>query len=524
MSKIIDFMTFRSYFKKRTERVVYNEIQEFKQKLNKEAENIRNLLQNMANGKVEIPKFPIQPPQILPGVVPKGATAPVMAADNIAYSFFGDNFCNYGGYGYPGYQYLAELTTRPEYRAFSDANALEITREWITIHSTSADKADKEVNKKIEIIEQKLKELDLRNTIKLAAEHVDWFGRAQLFIDIEGANRAIPLIMTSNFIPKGSLKGVYAVEPVWTTPSYYNAIDPGQADFYKPHIWFMMGYEVSATRLLTIVTRVLPDLLKPAFNFSGISLSQLAQPYVEIWLRTRQSIADLINNFSILALKTNMAQILQDGDSGQSILNRARLFTQTRSNQGLMLLDMNTEELTQLAVPLAGLSELQSQAQQHMCTVAGIPAVKLLGIAPSGFNASADDEIRVFYDKKRAEQESYWRKPIETVIKLIMLSEFGEIDDTIGFTFNPLWQMSAKEKAEVGLMDSQAAGTYIQNGVLSNIEVREAIARDPESGFNGIDVEDTADLVPPDLGNTEKQEQQEEPYAEATSEGQSKAA
>ena len=131
---------------------------------------------------------------------------------------------------------------------------------------------------------------------------------------------------------------------MWITPTGYNALDPTAPDFYRPNRWWMLGTEVHASRLMTIITRNVPDMLKPAFNFSGISMSQLAQPYVENWLRTRQSVSDLINNFSITALATGMDQVLQGGDddtidAANEVLKRAELFTLMRSNKGLMLLD-----------------------------------------------------------------------------------------------------------------------------------------------------------------------------------------
>ena len=197
------------------------------------------------------------------------------------------------------------------------------------------------------------------------------------------------------------------VEAVWTTPAGYNALDPAAPDFYKPSSWFMLGQEVHASRLMTVVTRPLPDILKPAFNFAGMSLSQLAEPYVDNWLRTRQSVADLINNFSTTALKTSMDQILQGDDDGADLLNRADLFTATRSNKGLMLLDMEREELVQINTPLSGLHELQAQSQEHMCSVSRMPAIILTGISPSGLNASSDGEIRIFYDWIAAQQEAH---------------------------------------------------------------------------------------------------------------------
>jgi hypothetical protein len=285
------------------------------------------------------------------------------------------------------------------------------------------------------------------------------------------------------------------VEAVWTTPAGYNALDPAAPDFYKPSKWFMLGQEVHASRLLTVVTRQLPDILKPAFNFAGMSLSQLAEPYVDNWLRTRQSVSDLLNNFSITALATSMDQVLQGDDDGADLFARAELFTATRSNKGLMLLDKDREELVQINTPLSGLHELQAQSQEHMCSVSRMPAIILTGISPSGLNASSDGEIRIFYDWVASQQETHWREPLEVILKAVQLSLFGEIDPDIDFTFVPLYQMTPKELAEIRLSDSQAATAYIAAGVIYPSAERERLARAPDSGDQGLDT--TVELVPP---------------------------
>ncbi|WP_163360700.1 anti-CBASS protein Acb1 family protein, partial [Klebsiella aerogenes] len=74
----------------------------------------------------------------------------------------------------------------------------------------------------------------------------------------------------------------------------YNTTNPLAADWYKPALWYVQGRPVHATRLLTFVGREVPDLLKPAYSFGGLSMSQMAKPYVDNWLRTRASVADLI--------------------------------------------------------------------------------------------------------------------------------------------------------------------------------------------------------------------------------------
>lgn len=434
--------------------------------------------------------FPVKPPELAPGVVPAGRSAPVMATDSNPYAFAA---ATYPGGGFPGFSYLSQLATRPEYRAFASALSTELTREWLEF--TSKEDDDTNNADKIKAIEEEFKRLNVRGVIQKAAEHDCYFGRGQIFIDIAGADRNTPLILDPRTIKKGSLERVVPVEAVWTTPAAYNALDPAAPDFYRPAKWFMLGQEVHASRLMTVVTRPLPDILKPAFNFAGISLSQLAEPYVDNWLRTRQSVSDLLNNFSITALKTSMDQVLQGDDDGSDVIARAELFTATRSNKGLMLLDKDREELVQINTPLSGLHELQAQSQEHMCSVSRTPAIVLTGISPSGLNASSDGEIRIFYDWIAAQQEAYWREPLEVILKAVQLSLFGEIDPDIGFNFIPLYQMTPKEESDIRLQDSQADCAYIAAGVVDPSEVRERLAKDPNSGFMGLDT--SVELVPP---------------------------
>ena len=434
--------------------------------------------------------YPIKPPKLMPGVAPAGVAAPVMSMDANPYTFAAQQF---PGGGFPGFAYLSQLATRAEFRQMASALATELTREWLEFTSKQDDDTDSA--EKIKLIEAEFKRLNVRAAIQTGAEHDCYFGRAQIFLEIAGADRSTPLILDPRTIKKGSFTRIVPVEAVWTTPAGYNALDPAAPDFYKPSSWFMLGQEVHASRLMTVVTRPLPDILKPAFNFAGMSLSQLAEPYVDNWLRTRQSVSDLLNNFSITALATAMDQVLQGDDDGSDLFARAELFTATRSNKGLMLLDKDREELVQINTPLSGLHELQAQSQEHMCSVSRMPAIVLTGISPSGLNASSDGEIRIFYDWIAAQQEAYWREPLEVILKVVQLSLFGEIDPDIGVKFVPLYQMTAKEEAEIREANSRTATAYIDRGVIDASEERERLARDPNSGYQGIAAD--AVIVPP---------------------------
>jgi phage-related protein (TIGR01555 family) len=461
--------------------------------------------------------YPIKAPNLHPSVVPSGTT-PAVAMDDVSYA----QFSQYAQVnGFPGYPYLASLATRAEYRAFASALATEITREGIELVSTGD--SGEVHTEKIKRLNQELRRLGVMQVIQTAAEQDCLFGRAQILINLRGHDQTTPLVLSPVTVERDSLVGVKAIEAVWTTPAAYNALDPSAVDFYKPSMWFMVGQKIHASRLMTIITRPVPDILKAAFNFGGISLSQLAEPYVNNWLRTRQAVADLVNNFSITALATSMDQVLQGNDDGSDIFARADLFTKTRSNRGLMMLDKEREEIVQTNTPLGGLHELQSQAQEHLCSVSRIPAVKLLGISPSGLNASSDGEMRAWYDWVAAQQESYWRKPIETILKVMQLSLFGEIDNEIGFEFVSLYQIDPTAEAQIRLNDSSAASTYIAAGVISPEEERKRLAADKNSGYNGINTDLPVFTPPQEAPEGETDPIQEDAYDKSVSEAQHNA-
>ena len=302
----------------------------------------------------------------------------------------------------------------PQETAESEAEAEEKEQKREEREKRKKEKADK-----IKQIEDEFERLQVRDHFKLAAIHDGFFGRGHIFLDfgqdeaVEPGELATPIgnsrnEMSRQKIPKGSLRAIRNVEPVWTYPTTYNATNPLQDDWYNPQVWYVMGQQVHASRLLTFIARPVPDMLKPAYAFGGLSMSQLAKPYVDIWLKTRKSVGDLIHSFSVMVLKTDMqADVQLGGDS--SLMARVDMFNALRDNNGTFVLNNATEDFMNVSASLGGLHELQAQAQEHMASVARIPLVKFTGISPTGLNASSEGEMRAYYDTIHAYQENFFR-------------------------------------------------------------------------------------------------------------------
>ena len=429
-------------------------------------------------------------PSLPDGVKPNG-----IAMDSSPLGNFGAD-CFFGT-GFIGYPRLAELAQISEYRSVSETTANEMTRQWIEIKSVG----EEDNSEAIKQIEECYERLNVRGMFRKAIETDGLFGRGQILVQIKDhdGKLANPLLLTEKTIAKGSLKALVNIEPMWTTPAPYNAIDPTLPDFYKPKAWYVMAQEIHASRLFTLISRPVPDMLKPAYNFGGVSMTQLMMPYVERWLRTVDSVSDLLHSFSLSGIKTDMSAILSGSDDGDTnIMLRAELYNRLRDNRGLMLLSKDEEEFFQFNTPLSGLDALLAQSQEQMAAPSHTPLVKLLGITPSGLNASTEGEIAVYYDYIRAMQENLLRDPLDKLLKLVQLHLFGKVNDNITFDFVPLQQMSETELSTIRKSDTDRDVAYIQAGVVSAEEVRGRLASEPDSGYNGIDVEDVPEI--PDDG------------------------
>lgn len=431
-----------------------------------------------------------------PGVAPSG-----MAMDSapIGQGWASSAFSAAGveGISFLGYPVLAEMAQRPEYRVMVETVANECTRRWIRF--TSKDGTDN--SDRISELEAEFKRLDVRRHFQRATEVDGFFGRGHLLIDTgDGDNpdeMATPIgdgwnAVSRAKIKKGSIKRLRVIEPVWVAPAAANYTDPLAPDWYKPITWYVMSRQVHATRLLTFIGREVPDLLKPAYSFGGLSVPQMAKPSVDNWLSTRQGVNDIITAFSTFVLYGNLAISLEEG--GDQIFRRAEFFNRMRDNRGLMIIDKDTEEFQNVSAPLSGLEGLQAQAQEHMASVSHIPTVKLLGIQPAGLNASSEGELRSFYDWIHSYQEHLYREPLHCLMGLVMLSLWGKTDDAIDFEFEPLWSLDEKAQAEVDKIRADTDQVLIDVGALSPEESRSRVARDPQSDYSSIDVNDVPDL------------------------------
>lgn len=153
-------------------------------------------------------------------------------------------------------------------------------------------------------------------------------------------------------------------------------------------------------------------------------------------------------------------------------------------NEGLTLLDKD-DTFAATAYSFAGLSDMLLQFGQQLSGASGIPLVRLFGQSPAGLSSTGDADIRMYYDNINAAQEAKLGQALETVLKVLARSETGAAPpDDLEYSFNPLWQMSATDKANVAKTNAETVIGGFEAGLVDRATAMEELRA--SAGDTGI--------------------------------------
>ena len=143
---------------------------------------------------------------------------------------------------------------------------------------------------------------------------------------------------------------------------------------------------------------------------------------------------------------------------------------------------------------LAGVTDIVRQSMEFVAAMFNEPVTKMWGLSPNGFS-TGDMELQNHYDNIKAQQEKMYGEAIRRVLRVLQQNRYGEIDDSIIFTFNPLSEDDERKIAETNKIQADTDAVLISTGVISEDEARERLIADANSGYNTLQERDE-DLPP----------------------------
>ena len=344
------------------------------------------------------------------------------------------------------------------------------------------------------------------------ADGIRWsrlYGGAIVVIQIDGQDYSTPLNPDS--ISEEAVKGLLVLDRWMLNPSYNELNrDPGP-DYGLPIYYdvvtaapFLPGLRLHCSRVLRFDGVGLPFRQRLAENGWGMSvLERLYDRLVAFDSGTMGSAQLLFKAYlRTYKVKDYTRLMAVGGDRVEGFVRTMEMMRMMQSNEGLTIIDAD-DELETHSYSFAGIPETLLILGQQISGALGIPLVRLFGQSPAGMNATGDSDIRLYYDMVLATQEARLRRPLNKLFDLVYRSTLGRAPpDEWSFKFNPLWQLTEIEKAEVAQRDADTIKLMHDSGVITTaIALKELKQSSILTGrFTNItdeDIEESEEAPPP---------------------------
>lgn len=399
--------------------------------------------------------------------------------------------------------------------AVIDSVAEDMTRAGLDI-TTGEDDED------IKDLQSSISRLRLWHSFQLLAKWGRLYGGAIGVLQIEGQDLSTPLDIET--VSEGQFKGIvvfdrWQLNPVMThviesgpdmgLPSHYQIVNnPTQLDPEAPTATGMQT--VHYTRCLRYIGIELPYFQAITEMMWGESVLERLFDRLIAFDNATMSSASLIDRANLRTVQVqNLREIIAAGGPAyEGLLAQFEMMRSVQVNEGLTLLDKE-DTFASTAYSFAGLSDMMLQFGQQLSGASGIPLVRLFGQSPAGLSATGDADIRLYYDNINAQQEAKFRTGWGTVLKVMWRSTYGApAPKDLEFTFAPLWQMSAMDKANIAKTNAETISGAHQEGLINKPTAMKELRQ--SAGDTGV----FSNITDEDIAKAEEQALEEPPMPE----------
>lgn len=341
------------------------------------------------------------------------------------------------------------------------------------------------------------------------ADVIKWsrlYGGAIGVLQIKGQKLDTPIDPDS--VSEGQFQGIVVYDrwqliPVLTEiinsgpemglPIYYDIVlgsnlnDPGQVPGEEGHTTNPTGQvRVHHSRCIRMEGIHLPFFQAITEMMWGESVLERMWDRLIAFDTATMSVASLVNRAQLRTIGIDgLREILAAGGPAQeALIAQFHYMAMVQQNEGITLIDKE-DTFASTAYTFSGLSDTMIQFGQQVSGASNIPLVRLFGQSPAGMNATGEADIRLYYDSINAKQESMLRVPFEVLLKVMWRSVTGQsIPKDMTFTFTPLWQMSAMDKATVAKTNTDTIIEAHEAGAIDTPTMMKELKQ--SSGANGL--------------------------------------
>lgn len=320
--------------------------------------------------------------------------------------------------------------------------AVDACRNW---RNWQADKAQ------IELIEAEEDRLNVKGKILEALLKARLFGGAAVFIGTGERDTASEL--KPDRVGKGGIKYLTVMTRRQLSATEIEQ-DPQSPRFGKPKAYRLPGstVEIHPSRLVIFLGVPHPDpelAIGTGFGW-GDSVLLSAMPAVRHYDETVANVVSLVYEAKIDVINIpNLMSSMQDKNYERQLLERLRLAATAKGINGTLILDGN-ETHSSKSASFGTLPDVIAKTEQGVSGAFDIPGTRMFGQSSTGLGANGEENTRNYYDNVASRQKLDMKPAMGVLDECLIRSSLGDRPKEIHYAWAPLWQPTAKERADIG--------------------------------------------------------------------------
>lgn len=481
---------FKTLFKKKS--TVTEEVKK------EEEKTIRAIYENeqvkKANSYVERIVKPVANDTNIKGAFDSADCFNTLKADNRQYILEPHLFNWYASQGFIGFNAMAIIGQNEMISSICDIKAKDALRKGYVI-ANRGESLTTEVLNELEDIEEKFR-LDekLRNQIFFTQV----FGIRIATFDVYSSD---PDYHSKPFnidgVAKGSYKGIKQVDPYFCVPilSDDSISNVTSLNFYEPEFWLIGGKKYHKSHLVITRGEEVADILKPSYQYAGLSLTQKIYRKLYNAERTADEVPALV-----MSKRTNIFKTPDFKDMITNLkeyIGEIKNWISLKDNFAVQVIGAE-DEMTQIETSLSDLDAVVMTNYQLVCSTAHIPSYKLMGTSLKGFS-SGETEESSYHEELESFQRFIAKPLLQRHLELINKSEFdGKYDFRV--KFNELDSVNEVERATINQAKATTLSTLVSSSIISQYEASKALNEDEDSYlFGRLDLSEDEEIEPDPL-------------------------
>lgn len=161
----------------------------------------------------------------------------------------------------------------------------------------------------------------------------------------------------------------------------------------------------------------------------------------------------------------DLSSAMQDEDLAKKVVQRYLHFQQMLATNNMAVIDRDHEALDQKATSFSTLPDVVETMRREVAAALEIPYALLFGRA-GGLGSNGDMELTNYYDNIATMQKNDIGPTCAPLDEVIIRSALGDRPEEIYIDWLSLWEMSAKEKAEIGKIIADTVDVLVRSGVV----------------------------------------------------------